>query len=699
MRGYAIDIDREAAVLRVVLPREHGRGSKQQPALTLRAPVLRRRASSLSGGTVATTTLAKDGHLEIARDAIVEHWRNRDHGVEQSWQLLHAPQGEGDLHVRIRTEGLPFVSADNAGLHFADASTGVGFVYGHATWIDALGVRTVVPVEYVAGAVSLRVPARTLRASRYPAVLDPLVSPEIALGVPLSAGPVLDEQVDPHVAYGGGNYLVTWQHSGVNGWSPYAARVTPQGVLLDPSGIQITSGGGNYGTPTAAFNGTHFLVVFGQNPAAGIVDLNAARVSTAGVVLDTPPLVIDTLGVSVLPSIAVVGSSFLVVWEDRGATSDIRGASVTSTGSVSASFTIAGGTHYEARPRVTSNGTGYLVVWDDNRSGNLDIYGARVSDGSVVGGDSLLISGGANAQTTPDIVWNGTHYLAVWADGRLSASGSDIYGARVTDTATVVDTAGILISTAASRQITPRVAAGGSDVLVVWRESRNDATVYGAANDIYGARVSDTGMLLDASGILISAKANAQGEPAIAWNGTHYLVVWSDDRNNRFTDIYGTRVDLAGTVLDPNGIAISTAPYFQSWPAVAANGSTFLVTWLDNRDYPEANDIYAARVANDGAVLDPSGIAIATDPAAHWLPAVTSNGTDYLVAWSQEEISMGDHDVYALRLDADGARIDTNAFSISVLSGSSQANPSLADCATTVAAIDRAAQAHRATMS
>ena len=76
---------------------------------------------------------------------------------------------------------------------------------------------------------------------------------------------------------------------------------------------------------------------------------------------------------------------------------------------------------------------------------------------------------------------------------------------------------------------------------------------------VSGERFTDDGeFLIDTNSTLAPAPYN-QVEPAIAFDGANFLVVWEDYRSGSDCDVYGARVTPAGTVLDPQGFVISQA--------------------------------------------------------------------------------------------------------------------------------------------
>src|SRR5687767_13867454 len=143
---------------------------------------------------------------------------------------------------------------------------------------------------------------------------------------------------------------------------------------------------------------------------------------------------------------------------------------------------------------------------------------------------------------------------------------------------------------AGQQRYAPAVAFDGTNYLVVWQEQRP-----GATRDLYAARVSEAGVVLDPLGIPISKAAGSQWAPAVAFDGSSFVVVWQDDRSAATRpDVYGARVSPAGVLLDPGGTPISSGPGGQLMPAVAGTGTGSFVVWMDG------SDIRGARVSPAG---------------------------------------------------------------------------------------------------
>ena len=84
--------------------------------------------------------------------------------------------------------------------------------------------------------------------------------------------------------------------------------------------------------------------------------------------------------------------------------------------------------------------------------------------------------------------------------------------------------------------------------------------------------VSTSGTVLDPAGIPVTTAMGDQFEPATASSGPSSLIVWRDQRNGFDSDIYGARVSRAGSLLDPAGRPVSTASSTQHGAQVAWDG-------------------------------------------------------------------------------------------------------------------------------
>ena len=202
----------------------------------------------------------------------------------------------------------------------------------------------------------------------------------------------------------------------------------------------------------------------------------------------------------------------------------------------------------------------------------MNVLGTRVSPaGDVLDPGGIVISAAPNGQSSAALAYDGTNSLAVWLDARQGAH--FFYGARVTGTGVVLDPEGIPIATNRQSMSSEAIAFDGVNYLAVWQ------AFGGGGIDVYGARISPSGSVLDPSGIPISTESAGQLAPATAFDGTNYLVAWGDFRSGSTADIYAARVSPNGTVLDVSGIPISTAAGDQNDPSIAFDGTNYFVVW------------------------------------------------------------------------------------------------------------------------
>ncbi|MBM3322034.1 hypothetical protein FJY69_00905 [candidate division WOR-3 bacterium] len=501
------------------------------------------------------------------------------------------------------------------------------------------------------------------RVSRQGVVLD-------TAGIPISTA--TDWQRTPVVGFDGSNWLVVWEdrRSGMYEFDIYAARVSRAGQVLDPDGIPVATAVHGQGRPAICFNGADWLVAWeDERRGQYLYDVYAARVTPAGVVLDPNGIPISTTDESGrYPAVSHNGADWLVAWSDeRGGVyePDIYAARVNPAGAVlePGGFRVATATRGQRYPDVGFDGANWLVAWEDERSGQYlyDLYGARVTGtGAVLDPEGIAISTATGSQSLPSVGFDGQGWLVVWTDSRGGAYAGDIYAARVSPAGVVLDPSGLPVSTATERQTCPAVASDGTNSLVVWEDWR----WYGGQHwaDVYAARITQSGAVLDPEGIPAATSAYDNWTPAAAFDGANYLAVWADYRNGSGYDVYGARLGPDGAVLDPEGIAVSTATGPQEEPDVAFDGDNFLVVWGDRR--AAASHVYGARLDKHGTVLDPNGIPIGVARGGQFSPAVACGSASYLVVWEDARNSYVN--IYGARVSRDGEVLDPGGIPISL---------------------------------
>lgn len=655
----------------------------------------------------ATPRLDQGGAVAIDRGALVERIEATSDGIEQSWSFAREPAGEGDLVVHVRAGGATFTARTDHGLHFGATSGRLGLRYGAATWIDRDGARTSVGARYADGEIVLVVPADVLRASRYPAVLDPVISTEREIDMPVGGSSASGEQYSAAVAPSGNNggYLAVWYDRRSVRPALYGARISSTGTVLDDTGVPLVTGVGA-ATPSIASSGNGFLVTWfisyvDEYQAPGVY---ALRLDAQGRPLDSAPipLVVNVTNISQTRA-AFDGENWLVVWQQyQGAASqfDILGARLPRTGepldrtpirvsadadSESAPELLFDGENYllafrvgsdilarkidkngvQIGPRITlvatgssylstfalaTNGTEHLVAWGQYVTSTYDVYVRRFNrDGASLDGGPIGVAVGATNDDRPRVAWDGTTFTITWMRGtqllaaRMNAAGVFTEGA-----------AAVLVS---NYLYEGGLASDGSSSLLVTREYSAGLS----GSDVIGAVLARP--LAAASTFVVSKAANSQTQPVTAWVGGGAMTVWLDTRDGR-SAIYGVKLGATGAATTAPFPVVADAKWSADMtrPRIASDGTSALVVFFATDTSLARAGVWAVRLDQNGAP-DPAGPFELSQPGSLREPDVAFDGQAYLVAWEYYDTQWT---IVGTRVGKDGnARLDAEMLRLS----------------------------------
>ncbi|UCD19553.1 MAG: hypothetical protein JSU64_09145 [candidate division WOR-3 bacterium] len=134
-----------------------------------------------------------------------------------------------------------------------------------------------------------------------------------------------------------------------------------------------------------------------------------------------------------------------------------------------------------------------------------------------------------------------------------------------------------------------------------------------------------------------------QTHPVVEFNGTNYIVVWSDSRftGNRYW-IVASCVDTSGLVLD-NGYCIGAAGQANEYrPDIAYDGDRCFAVWYSSEEPFGIN----GRLINESGQPEGEVIKVAPTLASHNMnPSVEFAGVNYLVVWADIRPGFSDLDI------------------------------------------------------
>lgn len=293
-------------------------------------------------------------------------------------------------------------------------------------------------------------------------LLDATGQPLASEPVEVASGPVIDKA---GIAWNGSIYLVTWD-AGASGLSPTqirARRMNADGTFVDAAPFDVMPGF----SPDVDALGADFLI------ATARYDTNPQFIYTWMRIVDGP------------------------------------------TGAFQNAATLIGGGYVNVGPRVRNDGARWIVAyhshWSHDNSASDAIYNFVDASGAFTPASNPATTSGGSG--TPDVAFSGQRYLFVWRNNSLANANNFIAG-RIMNANGSFATGNFTIAEAPGRQLRPVVGWDGTNFVVAWDDQRDQDAFFDERTDVYGARVSESGVVLDPSAFPIYA--GPQGDATAA---------------------------------------------------------------------------------------------------------------------------------------------------------------------------------------
>ena len=342
---------------------------------------------------------------------------------------------------------------------------------------------------------------------------------------------------------------------------------------------------------------------------------------------------------------SILGSNVYVVWQDDSSgEKEIFFKQSSDGGSSFGSIINLSGTVGvdSTNPQLSASGTNVFVVWQEGSTG--DVFFKTSSDSGINFSSSINLSNNIGNSILPQIATSGSNVYVVWQDD--TDGDSDIFFTKSTGLFTTFDPPVNLSALQTDISQNPQISAVGADVYIVWED---DTGGFFGNGDIFFVRSTTSGTSFDAE-VNLSSNFGDSAFPQVSSLGTNAFVLWQDQTTG-FGDVYFSRsIDEGSTFGSINNI--SDNPALSSRPQMTLSGTSVHVTWKDDTPVLGNGDILFKTSADGGANFG-SEINLSGNSGVSDSPLISSSGNNLYVIWRDESFGTSPASDILLRSSSD----------------------------------------------
>lgn len=473
-----------------------------------------------------------------------------------------------------------------------------------------------------------------------------------------------------------GNAIVVWHESRGGNPDIFAQKLDVSGNRLWDADVRVNSDsqGGYQSTPVVATDESGNAIIVWSDDRGG-EDIYTQKLDSNGNKLWGNDIRVNsdiTFQDQWNAAIAIGGSGeAIIAWHDeRNGDPDIYAQILDASGNKQLADDLRvnsdGGTTYQGYPSVAIDEVGRsIIIWDDARNGDSDIYGQKLDgNGNKMWASDVNVNLEARSawQTDPALTFdkNG-NAIVVWVDDRNDYP--QIYAQALDQNRNNIWATDLNVSKEFNigNQSDPDVSADNNgNIFIVWEDQRN------INFDIYSQNLSEIGDQEWAVDFRVNSPSGFKDQwaPILAMDASgDAIIAWLDNRyigdNSPRGDIFGQKINKNGDLLWMNEVKINSneGSLASGIPSLAVdNNGNMVIVWVDYGS--GTGDLFAQKLDENGNKLWTKDIRVNMDfgSGTQDSPAVSMDvDGNAIVVWRY----WGDNkrDIYAQKLDLNGAKL------------------------------------------
>lgn len=308
----------------------------------------------------------------------------------------------------------------------------------------------------------------------------------------------------------------------------------------------------------------------------------------------------------------------------------------------------------QIKPRVKASPQGAVVVWEDDRNGQSDIYAQKLlEDGSIqwgTGGTEVSIYDGSQGQPRLTVDSSGGAYV-VWMDSRNDEYPEiEIYAEYLDSSGNNIGGENILICDAGYYQFNPLVRFDGEDgAFIVWGDQRSGSI------GIYSQHINPSGSISfaeDGYEFYFGLDGNAFNPKTLSIGPEESLLYWEDQRFGNFsTKTFGSLIAPSFYDEDLNGSRLSDNLDQVNAKAELIGDNIFL--GFDN-ELGEVSQYYQVLDKNLNLIGEQEGTAVFESGTSQKDAILVVSNDGFLYYVFADLRSFIDYDIYVQKYSEDG---------------------------------------------